>query len=117
MLINCTTTNSGGSNSCTHAQDVGVVCSSGWFLLVKISSHQGFTFVHMCVECQEGDVRLLEGRSEFEGRVEICRNGLWGSVCHHGWDSADAGVVCRELGFLAIGTTYLTFSEHDSIIV
>lgn len=53
--------------------------------------------------CPEGDVRLLEGSSSLEGRVEICKDNVWGSVCHNGWDSNDAKVVCRQLGFSIAG--------------
>ena len=31
--------------------------------------------------------------------MEICIGGVWGTVCHHNWDSTDALVVCRQLGF------------------
>ena len=49
--------------------------------------------------CSYGNLRLVGGRSSNEGRVEICINGLWGTVCHGGWDNNDATVVCRQLGF------------------
>ncbi len=39
----------------------------------------------------------------FEGRVEICLNGLWGTVSSSSFDSRDATVACRELGFLQAG--------------
>ena len=49
--------------------------------------------------CKDGDVRLADGSSEREGRVEICYNGVWGTVCDYGWDSVDASVVCIQCGY------------------
>ena len=53
--------------------------------------------------CPEGDVRLLDGNSPLEGRVEVCNNNEWNSICESGWNNPDAKVVCRELGLADVG--------------
>ena len=49
--------------------------------------------------CIDGDVRLEDGVREYEGRIEICYNGEWGTVCDDGIRDSVAIVVCRQLGF------------------
>ena len=56
--------------------------------------------------CSYGSLRLVGGQSANEGRVEICINGVWGTVCHSSWSSNDARVVCRQLGFSGSGINF-----------
>ena len=58
----------------------------------------------LCTECHEGDIRLLGGQTDREGTVELCFSGSWVSVCDIGWSTEEARVVCRSLGYPAIGT-------------
>ena len=55
------------------------------------------------VKCSNGAVRLADGLTEFEGRVEVCYNNRWGGVCGNSWDVTEAAVVCRQLGHIYFG--------------
>ncbi|XP_050395591.1 deleted in malignant brain tumors 1 protein [Patella vulgata] len=49
-------------------------------------------------------VRLKNGLTRYQGRVEVFYNGIWGSICDDSFDSRDAVVVCKMLGFGAQAT-------------
>ena len=49
--------------------------------------------------CTEGDIRLVNGATPNEGRVEICFNNQWGTICDDSWGVAEAQVVCRQLNY------------------
>ena len=52
--------------------------------------------------CETGDVQLIgsvdDSAGTAEGRVEICINNAWGTVCSDFFDEGDAGVVCVKAG-------------------
>ncbi len=65
------------------------------------------------------DLRLVDGDSNNEGRVEVLYEGSWGTVCDDDWDAVDATVVCNQLGLpsgLAESLSNATFGEGDGPI-
>lgn len=101
-----------GSNVCTHTEDAAIRCQSGinyisLLIRVLVLTHN---FLISCLGCHESDIRLQNGITPLEGRVELCMNGTWGTVCDDGWASVDARVVCRQLGLSAAGKYILFYS-------
>ena len=59
--------------------------------------------------CSDREVRITGGSSPTIGRVEVCINSTWGTICDDAWDDSDAAVVCRQLGHSPYGV-YTTVS-------
>ena len=68
--------------------------------------------------CTNGDIRLVNGTTPYEGRVEVCWNRRWGTVCDDFWSPFDAIVACRQLGYPTTGEHFLlVMFDYDVIIV
>ncbi|XP_041372563.1 deleted in malignant brain tumors 1 protein-like [Gigantopelta aegis] len=81
-ILDCRVNPSGNKN-CSHSEDSGVICQTG--------------------HIDKSAIRLVNGPSEHEGRVEIFHNGQWGSICDDGFNDKEAWVVCRNLGLPSYG--------------
>lgn len=55
----------------------------------------------MLTACEHGEIQLADGVYSFEGRLEVCLNGLWGTICDANWSEIESNVVCNQLGYLA----------------
>ena len=55
--------------------------------------------------CSDGDLKLVGGASETEGRLEVCFNKRWGTIDGDGWTQTDTQVACKQLGHSTSGKT------------
>ena len=77
-------------------------------------------FLSVITDCTNEAMRLVSGPSNREGRVEVCVDGRWGTVCGEGWGDTEAGLVCASLGFPREGKltrtithTYCTYGTEN----
>ena len=99
-----------------HLDDAGVRCAQSklkhvqlitlYFSLLVLPLACYSICLYVCVDCSNGDLRLTDGMTSREGRVEICLNGEWGTVCQTQFSNADAQVTCNQLGFSPFGMCF-----------
>ena len=63
--------------------------------------------------CNETDIKLVNGSITTSGILEVCVGGRLGHVCSDSWDSNDAAVACRQLGFPTTGV-YAVITSTDA---
>ena len=108
---------------CSHSEDSSVRCqitceynsTTGSIIYFKVVYIQIANAAHIVlvivmsilyayllwtpVLCRDGQLRLVGGSEPTEGRVEICYNETWGTICDDGWGDEEANVVCSSLGY------------------
>ena len=74
-------------------------------------------FTHIACTC--GEIRLVNGTNinSNQGRVEICIDGVWGTVCDDLGDTDIASVVCRQLGYVTDGNLHNFCSILLSLLI
>jgi deleted-in-malignant-brain-tumors protein 1 len=94
-LINCSHSSPSLYN-CWSYNDAGLVC--------QISVNE--------TNCSNGEIRLVDGKVPNEGRVEICLNKVWGTICSSSWSIVDSNIACRQLGYLPRGSTPMNNAHY-----
>ena len=86
-------------STCTHDNDVGVFCPEEDYS-----------------ECATGSLRLEGSLFKTEGRVEVCLNDQWGTICDDSWDVRGARLVCRHLNISGMyGITLVCMKPRHSL--
>ena len=82
---------------------ISCACEYNYYKIIKVR-------IILCMNiiypgCTPGDVRLAgRSSSSTRGRVELCHNNQWGTICDDGWDNSDAEVICKQLKYSSYGT-------------
>ena len=98
-LQDCGLSQTPGS-ACTHSRDAGITCVGKRPIMnAQLAKLMVDTVFLTDLVCPSGDIRLVGGSVADEGRVELCLNNAWGTICDDGFDVNDANVICRQLGY------------------
>ena len=114
-LVDCPSV---GVSGCSHINDAGLTCNATcklWLFppgLLNDLQYFYCKWIFLCfmlifpllVRCENTALRLVGGPTASEGRVEVCINETWGTICDNGWSTNDANTVCGQLGYLSRGT-------------
>ena len=64
----------------------------------------------LAAEFRNGDIRLVGGTYQWEGRVEIFLDGVWGTIADSHWSGEEAETACRMMGYFIPGKSYMSIT-------
>ncbi len=109
-LDDCSTSDPIGHNYCVHSIDAGVICF-GKYLANYVTSLLILLLLLLLLllldpnnTCTNGDLRLVDGETANEGRLQVCFRNHWGTICDDDFGATEASLVCRTLNFSSEGT-------------
>ena len=114
-LLECAS-NEIGTHNCQHTEDAGVKCMSQCVhssVRLIPSDYTAESFYS-----QEGDYAdyyFIKDELSM-GRVEVCVNSEWRTICSGQWDNPDSSVVCRQLNFSPYGRLWLFISDKENAL-
>ena len=110
-----------GDHNCHHWEDAGVNCQGICVVALFQKRDVIATFTSLAL-CDEGSLKLSLYEEDYvalnentlpsyvfvkdelaRGRVELCQNGSYITLCSDNWRGQDASVVCQQLGFSQYG--------------
>ncbi|XP_055385210.1 lysyl oxidase homolog 2B [Condylostylus longicornis] len=91
-----------GKNDCESSEAAGVICKVEKNITTPIKPTKSDSKIvpsKLRFHRHRMDLRLTNGRTPTEGKVEVrLNNGPWGSICSDGWSLLEANIVCKQLG-------------------
>ena len=88
-------------------------------ILTQYLAATSFTAITTSMDdCMDGESRLVNGTSDLmtgnvDGRIEICINKAWGSVCTDSFGASEAFVVCKHFNLTQTGTHHFILQYHS----
>ena len=113
-LLSCPLQN---SPDCPSMETAAIICQG--LYTANSNFHISFFFLVISefvsetdTSCNDFAIRLVNGSTidPLEGRVEVCINNAWGTICDTGFSTDDAEVICRQLGYPFSGIWIFTLS-------